>query len=38
MGKKIDAIAPPAAKADGSGWGDVEIIVYPVGTAVPSGQ
>ena len=38
MGKKIDATAPPAAKADGSGWGDVEIIVYPVGTAVPSGQ
>jgi phospholipid/cholesterol/gamma-HCH transport system substrate-binding protein len=38
MGKKIDATAPPAAKADGSGWGDVEIIVYPVGTAVPPGQ
>jgi phospholipid/cholesterol/gamma-HCH transport system substrate-binding protein len=31
MGKKIGADT-------GSGWGDVEIIVYPVGTAVPSGE
>lgn len=40
MGKKIDATAPPAASAAGadSGWGDVQIIVYPVGTAVPSGE
>ena len=38
MGKKVDASATPAASADGSGWGDVQIIVYPVGTAVPSGQ
>ena len=38
MGKKIDAIVPASASAADSGWGDVEIIVYPVGTAVPSGQ
>jgi phospholipid/cholesterol/gamma-HCH transport system substrate-binding protein len=31
MGKKIDANA-------GSGWGDVEIIVYPAGTDIPSDQ
>jgi outer membrane protein OmpA-like peptidoglycan-associated protein len=29
MGKKIDATAD-------SGWGDVEIIVYPVGTDIPT--
>jgi phospholipid/cholesterol/gamma-HCH transport system substrate-binding protein len=38
MGKKIDANAPPGASADASGWGDIQIIVYPVGTAVPSGE
>jgi phospholipid/cholesterol/gamma-HCH transport system substrate-binding protein len=31
MGKKIDATAD-------SGWGAVEIIVYPVGTGIPSDQ
>jgi phospholipid/cholesterol/gamma-HCH transport system substrate-binding protein len=31
MGKKIDANAD-------SGWGDVEIIVYPAGTGIPSDQ
>jgi len=36
MGKKVDASATPGASA--SGWGDVQIIVYPVGTAAPSGQ
>ena len=31
MGKK------PGANTD-SGWGEVEIIVYPVGTGIPSDQ
>jgi phospholipid/cholesterol/gamma-HCH transport system substrate-binding protein len=35
MGKKIDANADPKVAADSS-WGDVQIIVYPVGTDVPS--
>ena len=38
MGKKIDVNLPAGTSADGSGWGDVEIIVYPVGTDVPSGK
>jgi len=31
MGKKMDATAD-------SGWGDLEIIIYPVGTEIPAGQ
>jgi phospholipid/cholesterol/gamma-HCH transport system substrate-binding protein len=38
MGKKADATATPGGSAADSGWGNVEIIVYPVGTDVPSGQ
>jgi hypothetical protein len=40
MGKKIDATASTGASPAGadSGWGDVQFIVYPVGTAVPAGQ
>ena len=40
MGKKIDATAPAGASAAGanSGWGDVQIIVYPVGTDAPVAQ
>jgi phospholipid/cholesterol/gamma-HCH transport system substrate-binding protein len=34
MGKKIDANADP--KVADTSWGDVQIIVYPVGTGVPS--
>jgi phospholipid/cholesterol/gamma-HCH transport system substrate-binding protein len=32
MGKKLGDNADP-----GSGWGDLEIIVYPVGAAIPTG-
>jgi len=31
MGKKVDSNAD-------AGWGDVEIIIYPVGTGIPAGQ
>jgi hypothetical protein len=32
MGKKLGDNADAS-----SGWGDVEIIVYPAGTAIPAG-
>jgi phospholipid/cholesterol/gamma-HCH transport system substrate-binding protein len=37
MGKKMDTTAAAATGAAGAnpGWGDVQIIVYPVGTDVP---
>jgi phospholipid/cholesterol/gamma-HCH transport system substrate-binding protein len=39
MGKKSDANVDANAAPNGdSGWGDVEIIIYPDGTDVPAGQ
>jgi hypothetical protein len=44
MGKKIDAPADSASSTQGaapgsdSAWGEIEIIVFPVGTDIPASQ